>query len=675
MKLFSRLLILLLLLFPIISAAELEFRPDPEPRPNNFAQVETWDYPSGLRVHFKSMPQVSDIYIQVLLPVGSSLDPKGREGLAHFVEHMVFTDHRGRTEEEIKQSVLDRGGRKNATTSRYETRYYVDLPAAEWRFGLNWMHDLLRGHRFGPAVADAERRVVMLEKSRRYPASTEPLDRIQQWLWGNKLLVKSDVWERELGLVRDYRSVIGSYPSLRGIDVADLQGFYDRYYGPQNMTVMIVGDAPRDAVKQLVDQSFGTWAPQGERVSTLQEVRPSRQPTRRVSFRWVQNVDHKLRYKLFSPSAYDLEMAWFSARFLRHLLNQRLRVESKATYAVSVNVDAYAGHGLVSISGNYARGRADHVEREIRDTLAELQQGRLPGSVFENVRARAVSDLTMGYPSAASIARLCSVDVLCNKDIYSGFPDRVAHWQGLSQRELSEWMTKTFTPANELLELTRPIPIALVWLEGVGPLVVLFLIIRMLRSRWARPVDMREIRYLCKLRLAPGLLALWMLTASALGFLLVAVGYNGWETLALTLAKADSYALQRTLPLALLAAGMALVFSVPALVPRKLLFFTHHWRIKFWTFRSTAYDYRDVRELRECSFFSVLFSRRAFTTVFLHWGMGQGVYLRVGDRLGYFFRVRDNRELLGYLQQRGVPMAELVAQPDQEAGIVAPEAG
>jgi hypothetical protein len=60
------------------------------PPPNNFAGFETWDLYSGMRVWIKRIKGAPTVRIQVALPLGSAEDPKGMEGLAHLVEHLMF---------------------------------------------------------------------------------------------------------------------------------------------------------------------------------------------------------------------------------------------------------------------------------------------------------------------------------------------------------------------------------------------------------------------------------------------------------------------------------------------------------------------------------------------------------------------------------------------------------
>lgn len=87
------------------------------------------------------------------------------------------------------------------------------------------------------------------------------------------------------------------------------------------------------------------------------------------------------------------------------------------------------------------------------------------------------------------------------------------------------------------------------------------------------------------------------------------------------------------------------------LVPRKLLLFEHERRVKFWLWRSKVYRYEDIREIREERFWELLCSRRILTSLVLHWGLWRkGAYLRTGKRFAWFFRARDNAELMHMLE-------------------------
>ena len=90
---------------------------------NPFAGIETHFLSNGLKVWYKRTPDEPDIYVSVIVPYGSDSDFRGKEQIAHFVEHMLFSDHMGRTEEEIKREI-DR--LRGSLTSALDLRGMLD---------------------------------------------------------------------------------------------------------------------------------------------------------------------------------------------------------------------------------------------------------------------------------------------------------------------------------------------------------------------------------------------------------------------------------------------------------------------------------------------------------------------------------------------------------------------
>ena len=86
-----------------------------------FSDFETHYLDNGVRVWYRYFPEAPDISVSVTIPFGADQDPVGKEETAHFLEHVLFSDHAGRTEEEIKDEVESRGGVRNGFTAADRT--------------------------------------------------------------------------------------------------------------------------------------------------------------------------------------------------------------------------------------------------------------------------------------------------------------------------------------------------------------------------------------------------------------------------------------------------------------------------------------------------------------------------------------------------------------------------
>ena len=113
---------------------------------NPFSAFETHFLSNGMKVWFKNMPDAPNVAVSIVVPVGQDQDPMGMEEMAHFLEHMQFSDHMGRTTEEIKKEVDDRGGEWNGFTATDRTFYFVHVGQEHWEFALDWMYHLISPH-------------------------------------------------------------------------------------------------------------------------------------------------------------------------------------------------------------------------------------------------------------------------------------------------------------------------------------------------------------------------------------------------------------------------------------------------------------------------------------------------------------------------------------------------
>ena len=124
--------------------------PPPEAKANPFSGFETHFLSNGLKVWFKRLPDAPDVSVSVGVPFGWDSDPEGKEELAHLTEHVLFSDHDGQTEQEIKEAIDGIGGRRNGYTTPDHTWYYVTVSKEHGRFAIEWLSRLVSPHTMDP---------------------------------------------------------------------------------------------------------------------------------------------------------------------------------------------------------------------------------------------------------------------------------------------------------------------------------------------------------------------------------------------------------------------------------------------------------------------------------------------------------------------------------------------
>ena len=101
---------------------------EPIQSPNDLRAYESLHLENGLQVLLISDPHTDKAAAALDVNVGSSSDPKGREGLAHFLEHMLFlgTEKYPRAGE-YQEYIAAHGGGHNAYTAFENTNYFFDI--------------------------------------------------------------------------------------------------------------------------------------------------------------------------------------------------------------------------------------------------------------------------------------------------------------------------------------------------------------------------------------------------------------------------------------------------------------------------------------------------------------------------------------------------------------------
>jgi zinc protease len=203
--------------------------------------ARTGRLPSGIRYYLLENTQPEGrAYLTLAVNAGSILEKEDEQGLAHFVEHMAFNGTTRFAKSELINYLRSLGMRFgpeiNAYTSFDETVYGIEVPVETGPDGRkkipdmalavidDWSHGIL----FNPDDVDAERLVIIEEYRSRLGAR----ERISREMY--PLLFRDSPYAERLPIGRP--EVIENAPAQR------LEEFYKRWYRPENMAIIIVGD-------------------------------------------------------------------------------------------------------------------------------------------------------------------------------------------------------------------------------------------------------------------------------------------------------------------------------------------------------------------------------------------------------------------------------------------------
>ncbi|MGB5687045.1 MAG: insulinase family protein [Candidatus Electrothrix sp.] len=181
---------------------------------------------------------------------GSLHETDEQRGVAHYLEHMLFegsTHYPPGTLVEYFQSIgMDHGADSNAHTFYDETVYKLLLPDSEEKTlndGLVVLADYAGGALLLEEEVDKERGIILAEKRTRDSASMR--------------MYKKSTEQGLAGALIAQRDMIGTDEVLKTADSALLRQYYERWYRPENMILVAVGDTDLSLLEKLITKQFG----------------------------------------------------------------------------------------------------------------------------------------------------------------------------------------------------------------------------------------------------------------------------------------------------------------------------------------------------------------------------------------------------------------------------------
>lgn len=621
-----------------------------EPRsgsPNPFADFETHYLSNGVKVWFKHLPGVPNVSVSAGVPVGSDADPPGKEQLAHFTEHMLFSDHDGRTEQEIKDAVEGLGGRRNGVTYRDHTWYYVTIGREHGLFAIEWLAGILSPHAMDPEVVDRGRQPVENEIGARPRELFDHLGALLTTSW----LTPPDFWEAEFGIPRLRDPNHDDWRSLQGITPDDLRGFYDRHYAPGQITVTIVGDLDATDALAAAESTFGTIPARPFEPWTLPVTDPERGKS---TYGWgfQSTARYQSRHKLFDPTAADVLTALFIRDLLNRRLNQRLRYgERKAVYGASAGLTRRGAAAYLQISSRIDEDDFDFATGVIEEEIESLRTGSLDPAEFEADRAAVVARLRGSNQTSESL-NFWTRTTFYDPATFTDFPDVLSYYENLTQSQVAAFAETAFDPSRQVLNIDRRQPVS----QGtmvVAVVVLIALTLKGLKRLLIKPVRMREIRYIAHFKLPVALRTAYVLgvVGVAVAAVVLATGgidrlNDGW------IEGVDSYLFQYACNAVILAFFVATPTLIVTSSPRKLLVFSDHLRVKRRAWNSRILEPEDIADISIRRFPGVWLSRELLRGAPLTFGfLRPGIHLRPARGRSYFFRSRDTEELAEVLSE------------------------
>ena len=353
-----------------------------------YAQTQEHKLANGLRVIVKEDHRAPTVVSMVWYKAGSMDEVNGNTGVAHVLEHMMFKGTKAVPSGEFSKRIAAAGGRDNAFTSRDATGYHQQLEKSQLPLAFELESDRMANLQLSPEEFAKEIKVVMEERRLRTD------DRAQSLVYEQFMATAFNA--------HPYRApVVGWMSDLESMGWHDARDWYDRWYAPNNATVVVVGDVDPPAVFALAERYFG-----GIKMKDLPPRKPQDEPAQRGIRRVVVKAPAELPSLLMGyrvPVLRDIENDWepYALEMLAGVLdghdaarlNSALVRNEKIANAVGAGYEStQRGPGMFMLSGVPGEGKTvAELEQGLRREIAKLTAAGVSDEELKRVKAQVVA--------------------------------------------------------------------------------------------------------------------------------------------------------------------------------------------------------------------------------------------------------------------------------------------
>jgi len=354
------------------------------------ASVAVWEgqLPNGMRVLVKPDHRAPVVVCMVWYKVGSMDETSGQTGVAHVLEHMLFKGTKAVPAGEFSRIIAEAGGRDNAFTSRDYTGYFQTLHKSQLALAMRLEADRMVNAIMSQEEFAKEIRVVMEE--RRWRTDDRPRALVYEQL--NAAAFKA----------HPYRNpVVGWMDDLMNMRAEDARAFYERWYAPNNATLVIVGDVTPDEVMKLARQHFGPLAKKTLPARRITEESPQLGP-QQLTVRAPAELPYVLM-AFRAPVLRDPETDWepYALEMLANVLdgneaarlNRTLVRNERIASSAGASYDGVGrGPGLFLLSGTPTQGKtAQELEQALKREVAKLIAEGVTEDELQRVKSQVVA--------------------------------------------------------------------------------------------------------------------------------------------------------------------------------------------------------------------------------------------------------------------------------------------
>ena len=392
------------------------------------------------------MPDAPLTCIDFWCQAGSSSERSGEEGIAHFLEHMVFKGSGRLAAGAFDEAIEALGGSSNAATGFDDVHFHVLVPPDRAAEALDLLLELVLKPALEPQGFATERDVV-LEEIAQY--ADQPTEQVLQ------SILSLGCGDHAYG-----RPILGDVATLNAMEPSLMRRFHQRRYLGPNCTLALAGPAPETLKPAIAASALADLPADQNKPSSHQPLplmlqagrhtqRVDRLESARILMLWTTAPAHNQDAVMGADLATTL-----LGEGRRSRLVERLREELQLVESISMDLTALEEGSLITLEVICQEDALSAVEQEINAVLHQVANEAVSEQELRRGYQLVSNSLRYSLESVGHVTGLCASHVLWyrHQDLLSPL-NLLGHW---STDRLQTELFPALLPEKACVLIARP---------------------------------------------------------------------------------------------------------------------------------------------------------------------------------------------------------------------------
>lgn len=358
--------------------------------------------------------------------VGAADEPRGKSGIAHFLEHLMFKSTEKIASGEFSRIVSRMGGQDNAFTSQDATAYFQRIHKDRLGQVMAMEADRMVNLRLTENEVLTERDVILEE--RRSRVENNPQAVLDEQM--NAVLYYSHTY----GI-----PVIGWEHEIARLTREDALSFYKHHYAPNNAILVVSGDVTPEEVRRLAEETFGKIPANPEITPRVRPMDPEQRAARRVELKDPRAGKPSIQRYYVTPSyvtakpgeaeALDLLMKIAGSGATSRLYQKLVATDKIASSAGGWYGGSSMDFGKIAIYAIPADGVSlETVEKAIDAVLADIIENGVTEAELARAKKAYLAEYIYESDNQATLARRYGWGLVVGRAVedIEAWPERIA---------------------------------------------------------------------------------------------------------------------------------------------------------------------------------------------------------------------------------------------------------